>query len=202
MKKIFFMLTLILSCVVLQAQDNVMLKQIEDANASLPNIVADFEQTKQLVNGKKIVSNGVLYIADNDKMAMYYDEPSTDMLIINAESFYMKQGKKDKVYNTEKNKPMASLRNTLLSCVRGRLATLAQENNAEIVAQKTANGYEVTLTSREKKAKGYARIHLVYNVDKVLVLMQMDEYNGISTTYKMTNVKRNVEIDALRFKIS
>lgn len=203
MKKFLFTISMVLCATLMHAQDNAMLKAIEEANASLPNIVAQFTQTKHLVaNNKQIVSNGDIYIADNDKMAMYYNEPASDLLIINAEQFYMKQGKKDKVYNTAKNKPMASLSNTLLSCVRGKAQALAEANNADITTNKTDKGYEVTLLSREQKAKGYAKIVLIYDSKtKLLTSMQMDEFNGISTIYQLSDIKTGIEIDSLRFKI-
>lgn len=201
MKKFILASFMLLCGIAMQAQDNAVLQKIESANASMPNIEAHFVQTKHIVaNDKKIVTEGTLYIADSNKMAMYYNEPSTDLLVINGEHFYMKQGKRDKMYNTAKNKPMASLSNTLLSCVRGKVEALAQENNADITAQKSDKGYEVTLISREKKTKGYAQIDLVYDAKSmILVYMKMTEFNGISNTYEMSQIKTGIEIDAAKF---
>lgn len=201
MKKFILASFMLLCGIAMQAQDNAVLQKIESANASMPNIEAHFVQTKHIVaNDKKIVTEGTLYIADSNKMAMYYNEPSTDLLVINGEQFYMKQGKRNKMYNTAKNKPMASLSNTLLSCVRGKVEALAQENNADITAQKSDKGYEVTLISREKKTKGYAQIDLVYDAKSmILVYMKMTEFNGISNTYEMSQIKTGIEIDAAKF---
>lgn len=202
MKKILFATVMSLFAIVMQAQDNALLQKVESANAGMPNIEAHFVQTKHLVaTDKQIVTEGTLYIADNDKMAMYYNEPSSDLLVINGEQFYMKQGKRARLYNTAKNKPMASLSNTLLSCVRGKVADLAQQNNADITAQKGSKGYEVTLVSREKKAKGYAQIDLVYDAKSlILVYMKMTEFNGISNTYEMSQIKTGATIDAAKFQ--
>lgn len=202
MKKFIFATVMLLCGIMIQAQDNAVLQKIEKGSASMPNIEAHFVQTKHIVaNDKKIVTEGTLYIADSDKMAMYYNAPSTDLLVINGVQFYMKQGKREKLYNTTKNKPMASLSNTLLSCVRGKVETLAQENNADITAQKSVKGYEVTLVSREKKAKGYAQIDLVYDAKSLmLVYMKMTEFNGISNTYEMSQIKTGGNIDAAKFQ--
>lgn len=202
MKKFIFASIMLMCGVLMQAQDDALLQKIANGNASMPNIEAHFVQTKHLVaNDKKIVTEGTLYIADSDKMAMYYNEPSTDLLVINGEQFYMKQAKRAKLYNITKNKPMASLSNTLLSCVRGKAAELAQQNNADISAKKSDKGYEVTLVSREKKAKGYAQIDLIYDAKSlILVYMKMTEYNGISNTYEMSQIKTGVNIDAAKFQ--
>lgn len=203
MKRIVLALSLLLCSTALMAQDKAMLQDIKTANASNPNIEAHFAQTKHnTINGKKTLSEGTLYIANSDKMAMHYNEPSTDLLVINGTQFYMKQGKRSKLYNTTKNKAMASLSNTLLSCVRGDIENLAADNDATISTQKTANGYEVTLTSNKKQSRGYAKIILVYDLNtRILVRMQMDEYNGMSNIYEMSNIKKGGSIASSYFEI-
>ena len=114
----------------------------------------------------------------------------------------MIRGKKKNRFNTAKNKMMRGLRNTLLYCVHGRPAVLAQENGAEITAVKKANGYEVVLTSTKKTPRGYAKIVLLYDLKtKLLTRMQMDEYNGNSTLYEMNGLKTNQPIDASMYAI-
>lgn len=203
MKRIILALSLLLCTTTLMAQDKAMLQEIKNANASNPGIEAHFVQTKHnTVNDKKTVSEGTLYIADSDKMAMHYNAPSTDLLVINGTQFYMKQGKRSKTYNTAKNKQMASLSNTLLSCVRGDIENLAADNDATISTKKTANGYEVTLTSNKKQSRGYAKIVLVYDLkNRILVRMQMDEYNGMSNIYEMSNIKTGGTIASSYFEI-
>ena len=95
---------------------------------------------------------------------------------------------------------MRGLRNTLLYCIHGKPAMLAVENSAEIIAEKKADGYEVVLTSTKKTPRGYAKIVLTYDLEsKLLTKMQMDEYNGNSTLYEMSNVKINTSFDAKVF---
>ena len=135
-------------------------------------------------------------------MAQYYKAPSTDLLIINGNDFYMIRGKKTNKFNIEKNKTMRSLRNTLLYCVHGKPMVLATENGAEITAGKKANEYEVVLVSTKKTPRSYAKIVLVYDLkSKLLTKMRMDEYNGNSTLYEMNNLKTNGNIDTKVFDI-
>ena len=135
-------------------------------------------------------------------MAQHYKAPCPDVLIINADDFYMVRGKKTNKFNTAKNKPMRSLRNTLLYCLHGKPAVLAAENGAAITAEKTAKGYEVVLVSAKKTPRGYAKIVLLYDLkSKLLRSMQMDEYNGNSTLYEMSGVKTNGNVDATVFDI-
>lgn len=202
MKKVLFVLCLFMSSL-LYAQ-NATLAEIEKANAGYNTIQGKFVQIKTLVaKGKSVKSDGLLYISGENQMAQHYQAPSTDLLIINDDDFFMIRGKKKNRFNTAKNKTMRGLRNTLLYCVHGRPAVLAQENGAEITVVKKANGYEVVLTSTKKTPRGYAKIILLYDLKtKLLTRMQMDEYNGNSTLYEMNGLKTNQPIDGSVYAIS
>lgn len=191
-------------CTLLRAQDNqAILAQIEKANADITSIKGEFEQTKTIAaNGKQIKSDGTLYISDSDKMAMHYNAPSNDLLIINGERFYMIRGKKKNDFNTAKNKAMRSLRNTLLYCVHGKPAQLAEENNANISASKESEGLIVTLTSQKKTARGYKKIILNYDSQsQLLTRMEMIEWGGNSTVYEISGIKTNATFPATVYEI-
>ena len=201
MRTILLTLCLFVSTI-LSAQNNV-LAEIEKANAAYKVITGDFVRTQtNVAKGTSVKADGTLYIAGEDQMAQHYKAPSTDLLIINGDDFYMIRGKKTNKFNTEKNKTMRSLRNTLLYCVHGKPAALAAENGAEITAEKKAKGYEVVLTSTKKTPRGYAKIVLTYDLkSKLLTKMQLDEYNGNSTLYEMSGLKTNGDVDAKVFDI-
>ncbi len=186
----------------LSAQNNI-LTDIERANATYKSVTGAFTRTQiNAAKGTSVKADGDLYIVGEDKMAQHYKAPSTDLLIINGDDFLMVRGKKTNKFNTEKNKTMRNLKNTLLYCVHGKPAALAIENGAEISAEKKAKGYEVVLVSTKKTPRGYAKIVLTYDLKtKLLVKMQMDEYNGNSTLYEMTGLKVNTEFDNGVFEI-
>lgn len=196
MRILIFTFSLLVS-VILNAQNHILV-EIEEANAQYKTIEGMFTRTQiNAVKGISVKSEGDLYIADDAQMAQYYKAPSTDLLIINGNDFYMVRGKKKNKFNTEKNKTMRGLRNTLLCCIHGKPAMLAAENSAEIIAEKKKDGYEVVLTSTKKTPRGYAKIVLTYDLEsKLLTKMQMDEYNGNSTLYEMSDMKINTRIDA------
>lgn len=186
----------------LGAQNNI-LTEIEKANAAYKSVTGAFTRTQ--VNAAKGTSekvDGDLYIAGENQMAQHYKAPSADLLIIDGNVFYMIRGKKTNKFNTEKNKTMRSLRNTLLYCVHGKPAVLAAENGAEITVEKKSGGYEVVLVSTKKTPRGYAKIVLIYDLkSKLLTRMQMDEFNGNSTLYEMSGLKINGNIDSKVFDI-
>lgn len=191
-------------CTLMKAQDNqAVLSQIEKANATITSIKGKFAQTKTIAaNGKQIKSDGTLYISGSDKMAMHYNAPSTDLLIINGERFYMIRGKKKNDFNTTKNKAMRSLRNTLLYCVHGKPAQLAEENNANISVSKETEDFIVTLTSQKKTARGYKKIILNYDSQShLLTRMEMIEWGGNSTVYEISGIKKNDTFPATVYDI-
>lgn len=196
MKRLLFILGLFV-CIGLHAQNDI-LSEIEKGNAAYNTIQGDFTQTKTLVaKGTKVQSEGLIYVSGDEQMAQHYQAPSADVLIINGNDFYMVRGKKKNKFNTDKNKTMRGLRNTLLYCVHGKPTALAAENNAEITAVQKPDGYEVTLVSTKKMARGYAKIVLLYDLKtKLLTRMQMDEYNGNSTLYQMSGLRTNQPVDA------
>ena len=189
---------------VMRSQDyQAILTQIEKGNAAITSIEGKFAQTKIIAaNGKEIKSEGNIYLSDSDKMAMHYDAPSTDLLIINENHFYMIRGKKKNNFNTEKNKAMRSLRNTLLYCLHGQPALLAKENNAEIAVKQEGTSTIVTLTSQKKTPRGYEKIILHYNTQShILARMEMVEWGGNSTIYEMSDLKTNGNIDTTVYVI-
>lgn len=189
---------------VMRSQDyQAILTQIEKGNAAITSIEGKFAQTKIIAaNGKEIKSEGTIYLSDSDKMAMHYDAPSTDLLIINENHFYMIRGKKKNNFNTEKNKAMRSLRNTLLYCLHGQPALLAKENNAEIAVKQEGTSTIVTLTSQKKTPRGYEKIILHYNTQShILTRMEMVEWGGNSTIYEMSDLKTNGNIDTTVYVI-
>ena len=185
------------------AQNNI-LTEIEKANATYKSVTGVFTRTQvNAAKGISVKTVGDLYIVGEDRMAQHYKAPSADLLIINGADFFMVRGKKTNKFNTEKNKTMRNLRNTLLYCVHGKPAVLATENGAEISAEKNAKGYEVVLISTKKTPRGYAKIELTYDLKtKLLTKMQMDEYNGNSTLYEMSGLKVNGNVDDAVFEIS
>lgn len=191
-------------CTLMRAQENqTILTQIKKGNAAITSIEGKFAQTKIIAaNGKEIKSEGTIYLSDSDKMAMHYDAPSTDLLIINGNRFYMIRGKKKNNFNTEKNKAMRSLRNTLLYCLHGQPALLAKENNADIAVEQKGRNTIVTLTSQKKTPRGYEKIILHYNTQSsILTRMEMIEWGGNSTIYEMSNLKTNGNIDTVVYTI-
>lgn len=180
-----------------------LVKKITAANASVKNIESGFVQTKTLkASGKKIVSEGTLYFANDGRLSMKYSKPAGELLVVNGNKFHMNKGGKSSTFDTSKNQMMGSLAKTLTGCIKGCPQQVATDNGAEISEAETAEGYVVTLTAGAGAKRGYSKIVLVYRKsDCVLSKMTMEEVSGISTVYEMKGIKKNTSFPEDVFRV-
>lgn len=200
-KKLF--LVIILCCSVdAFADDTAILNKIEQAGTAAKTLSTTFRQMKVVAaTGSKTHLDGTLYFVAPDKMAQHYNQAG-EALIINGKNFYMLRNGKKMQFDTDKNLPMRSLRNTLLYCLQGKVRTLANENDADLTVSEDAKGYTVTLTARKKAARGYKTIVLRYSKSTHLLnTMEMNEFLGNSNIYTMADYKVNGQVDAAKFNI-
>lgn len=201
-RKILLALTLCCS-LTLWADNNALLKKIEDKNSTVQSVECSFTQLRTVAATKsKTNLVGTLYYASPDKLAMPYSQPATDLLIINGTTFHLNRSGKANTFDTSKNAPMRSLRNTLLYCIQGKAQTVASDNNASCSVKEEGAHYVVTITANTKVARGYKRIVLKYQKsDCMLVSMLMEEPNGTSNLYTMSHLKIGTKIDPSHFSI-
>lgn len=180
-----------------------LVKKITAANASVKNIESGFVQTKTLkASGKKIVSEGTLYFANDGRLSMKYSKPAGELLVVNGNKFHMNKGGKASTFDTSKNQMMGSLAKTLTGCIKGCPQQVATDNGAEISETETAEGYVVTLTASTGAKRGYSKIVLVYRKsDCVLTKMTMEEVSGIATVYEMKGIKKNTSFPEDVFRV-
>lgn len=200
-KKLF--LVIILCCSVdAFADDTAILNKIEQAGTAAKTLSTTFRHMKVVAaTGTKTHLDGTLYFVAPDKMAQHYNQAG-EALIINGKNFYMLRNGKKLQFDTDKNLPMRSLRNTLLYCLQGKVRTLANENDADLTVAEDAKGYTVTLTARKKAARGYKTIVLRYSKQTHLLnTMEMNEFLGNSNIYTMADYKVNGQVDAAKFNI-
>ena len=180
-----------------------LVKKITAANASVKNIESGFVQTKTLkASGKKIVSEGTLYFANDGRLSMKYSKPAGELLVVNGNKFHMNKGGKSSTFDTSKNQMMGSLAKTLTGCIKGCPQQVATDNGAEISEAETAEGYVVTLTAGAGAKRSYSKIVLVYRKsDCVLTKMTMEEVSGIATVYEMKGIKKNTSFPEDVFRV-
>ena len=158
--------------------------------ASAQKVEARFTESKFIkASGKTIEAEGNLKLYSADKIELRYTNPAGDYFIIDGKTISTSVKGKKTVVDTEKNASMRTFRNTLMNCVNGEWKQAATDNNAESsVVEKGANRV-VTLSAKKTAPRGYSKIVITYRKsDNIPVELVFEEFNGIVTTYKISNI--------------
>jgi len=152
-----------------------------------------FTQTKTIkASGRTIVSKGNFSYTAPDQLSMLYTSPDGDYMIIDGPFIRSDINGTAADVDTSKNAQMRNQRNTLLNCISGDVETVAKDNDADLVIKPRQGGAKsVTITARRQAARGYSRIVLDYRADGVLTSMTLEEFGGVSTEMKFSNIKKH-----------
>lgn len=202
MRKILLLLVALFASFSLFAQDAALAK-IAAANSKAGNVQASFEQSKVIAaSGRVIKSDGVLYFSENASLAMVYDQPDGDLLVISGNSVKMTRSGKTSIYDTSKNARMRGLKSILLNCIGGTPDVAAEDNGTTLKVNELSDGYVVTLEAPEGQTMGYSLITLTYRKsDCMLIRMKMTEASGISTTYSISDIHTSASFDSAVFAL-
>ncbi len=172
-------------------------------SAQVRGLEADFTLTKTTPGkGAPEKSTGKIYYAAPGSLALHYAAPSTNLVIIDGTAVFTRQDGRERRFDTEKNAPMRGMSETLINCVKGETAKVAESNDADILVQKFARSTDVTITARKKSARGYSCIRLSYRKsDGLLQSMTLTEFNGVVSEYRMTAFKPDAPLPSDAFTI-
>lgn len=158
---------------------------------SAQNIECKFQQSKFIkASGKTVESEGNLKInIPADKLEMNYTKPSGDYFIIDGKTIKINAKGKKNVVDTDKNATMRLQRNTLMDCISGNWKKAATDNNAESTITEKGGNKIVSLKAKKSSTRGYSKIIITYRKsDNIPIEMVLEEFNGTTTTYKMSNI--------------
>lgn len=185
------------------ADADAIMTKIEKANSVMKTIECKFHQVRTIkVSGKQNAADGNLYYNVDGRLAMRFTSPQGEYIISSGNKFYVHRGPKNAVFDVTKNAVVANMAGTLTGCVKGNPAKVAKDSNYEIKVEDKAEGYVVTLTTDNAARRGYSRIVLTYRKsDCILVKMIMDEPSGVSTSYEMSDIRKNTTFSDDVFKV-
>ena len=189
MKRILLTLATIAAGLSLSAQTGSdLLKKIADAPLRSETVISKFSEVRtpspMMANAKTVTLTGDLTYKNTTFLSMIYD--NGEMFAINGNSMVINRDGHNQVFDTSKNLMMQGLSHALIYTFEGKLSDLAQEQNADIKAEKKGNEIVVTLTARQKSARGYSTIVVSYDAKTYAIRsMRMDEFTGASSYYTM-----------------
>ena len=158
--------------------------------ASAQTVEARFTESKFIkASGKTIEGEGNIKLFSADKMELRYTKPAGDYFIIDGKTISTSVKGKKSVVDTEKNASMRTFRNTLMNCVNANWKQAATDNNAESSVAEKGTNRVVTLSAKKTAPRGYSKIVITYRKsDNIPVELVFEEFNGIVTTYKISNI--------------
>ena len=160
-----------------------LLDKIEQANGKLQSRSGDFCEIRQWANKQPKTFEGKIQYNTNSDLTMNYTD-STEYFCISDNTMSMKRNGKSKKFDLNKNKPMKTLSQMLLSSFNGELRDLAASVGSTLNVEETKDAVIATLKAKKKAVKGYSKVILEYDSKTYhLFNMVLEEFDGSVTTY-------------------
>ncbi len=192
-------------CLPLRAQTatdhNEFYNALSESSSKNKTITSKFKQIKKTRGIAQTVENtGTFYYDHRGQMALYYDQPQGNRLVMNDEYFLITAaGKTNKVKSSD-NPMLAQVSNMMQACMSGDVSKLGR--GWETLIERSNNDYQVTLIPTERRAKKY--IHsIVMNFsseDLTLNVLRMNEAGDGYTEYMFIDKEMNKAIDSSVFE--
>lgn len=161
--------------------------------AGAQTVEGTFVQVKTIkASGRSVTSKGNLIFTAPDQLQMLFTKPDGDYLIIDGPFMRSDLNGTAMDVDTSRNAQMRNLRNTLLNCIAGDVEKVASDNDADFSTSNiSGGGRRVTLVARKQAPRGYSKIVLEYRKDGTLTSMVLEEFSGVVTDMKISDIKQH-----------
>lgn len=207
MKKLLIIIILALFAIhqpaVAQVTQGQVKQMIGQAAASVKSMQCEFVQTKHLkMLGDKVVSRGVMYYQQSDKLRWEYVSPYKYTFILNGNKVQIKNDKRTDVIDVERNKLFKEIARIMMSSVVGDCLNDTRSFKTTITDGNTS--WVATLVPQRKEMKQmFSSIRLYFNKKSSMVSMvELVEKNGDKTFIELKNVKTNGQIASSTFAVN
>ncbi len=206
MLRIFVIIVSIFTLAVANAQtvntEQSFKQQLERVSQNNKTIRCDFTQTKKVKNIKlPIISKGDFFYDNTGLMALIFQEPKGDKVIMNGDSFYLVVSGKKMVSEASNNPMMSQISNMMQACMSGNVSKLGR--GWQMMVEATGQGFQVNLTPIDRRVRKYLTC-MVMNFDGrdlTLDRLRIEESNGGFTEYHFLNKKLNQAFDHAVFNV-
>ena len=172
------------------------LRELNLKSANVETITSNFVQTKHnSMLANDATSRGRFRFKHPSRLALLFDEPQGDCVVMGATDFLIRAGGSEKVVKIASNPLYEQLQGVFTACFSGDVAALS--NEGVFRCEKNAEQYTVRINPESKRARRYiAEIVLIFSrVDMLLDELRIVEVSGNYTSYHFSNRKTNQPID-------
>ncbi len=197
---LIFILSIFTTFVSAQTTDNFE-SRIESFSSQNKTIQCDFVQTKKVKGVKSIItSQGEFFYDNSGLMALVYNEPEGDKVIINGEKFKVVTSGRVIEGASEENPMMEQICNMLQASMSGDVAKLGRGWQMRVADHHTQ--YEVVLQPLDRRTKKYIEslVMVFRKSDMTLDELRMNDSSDGYTLYEFQNKRTNVVIDPTKFE--
>ena len=191
--------------VAVQAQEPAIAKEFENrlsaASSQNRTITSRFTMVRGVAGIKKQVEScGGFYYDNSGNMAMIYDTPKGDKVVMNGDDFTIVVGGKTISSNSSSNPMMAQISYMMQASMSGDVAKLGRGWDLKI--DKTEDQYRVSVMPTERRVKRYISVMTMLFDQSTMTLnsLRIDESRGGFTSYHFTSKKLNEAIDPIFFR--
>lgn len=182
------------------AQQKPIVDKIGKATSAMSSMQCAFTQEKSMkMLSKKMLSSGVMYYKQANKLRWQYTKPYDYTFILNGDKVRIKSAKTTKKINVQGDKMFRQVSNIILNTMTG--GSLRSSADFTVEMYKTGNIYFARLYPKKKELKQiYKQMEIYFNPELTMVSsVKMEEKTGDVTVVKLSNVKTNVKIDEKMF---
>lgn len=172
------------------------------ASSSNRTIVARFTQRKSVPGIKEEVErSGDFYYDNSGDMAMIYDAPEGDKVVMNGDNFTIVVGGK-RITSTSDNPMMAQISYMMQASMLGDVEKLGRGWDLTITFVEAEAEYRVVVKPVERRIKRYiTAMTMAFDLESMtLATLRIDESSGGFTSYDFHSKQINADIDSVIFK--
>ncbi|WP_295938482.1 outer membrane lipoprotein carrier protein LolA [uncultured Alistipes sp.] len=176
------------------------LTALKAKNTSVETIECDFTQIKHnTMLAQDAESFGKFYFKRPVKLALLYDKPAGDRIVMGDTDFLIIAGGSRNVVKITANPLFSQMQQIFTACFSGNIAALCSDGAFH--CEKGLETYTVHIVPDSKRAKRYiSKIVLVFSMkDMLLDELRMNETSGNYTLYRFTNKRTNLPVPDSRF---
>lgn len=179
-----------------------IIDKIAKSAQDMKSMQCNFVQTKHLkMLNDKMVSNGIMYYQQPNKLRWEYTSPYSYTFILNDSKVLLKKGERNDVIDVNQNKMFKEIARMMMNSVVGKclsdkksFKTSIKEEQSEYVATL------IPLKSDMKKMWSKLILHFDRKLSSV-IKVEMHEKNGDKTIIELKNTQINKSINAKVFAI-
>lgn len=172
-------------------------------NTGVETIRCDFTQVKHnTMLAQDAESSGVFYFERPGKLALLYDNPAGDRIVMGQTDFLIVAGGSRSVVKIAANPLFLQMQQVFTACFSGDIGALSSDGVFR--CEKELGRYTVEIIPESKRARRYiSKIVLVFSIkDMLLDELRMDEAPDNFTLYRFTNKQTNLPVPDSCFDVS